>query len=129
MKELEIVCGAIIKEDTFLITKRAKGVDEGFWEFAGGKVEENETNVDAIKRELKEELEIDVEVLQYLCSVDDIRPNLILHVHAYLCKIVKGNIQLHVHDDYKWVKAKDLYQYKFQEADRKILDEINKIVV
>lgn len=129
MKELEIVCGAIIKDHKFLITKRAKGVDEGFWEFAGGKVEKNESNVDAIKRELKEELDIDVNVIQYICSVDDIRKDIILHVHAYLCEIKEGNVQLHVHDDYKWVLAKDLYQFKFQEADKKILDEINKIVV
>ena len=129
MKELEIVCGAIIKENKFLITKRAKGVDEGFWEFAGGKVEKNESNVDAIKRELKEELDIDVNVIQYICSVDDIRKDITLHVHAYLCEINEGSIQLHVHDEYKWVEARDLYQFKFQEADKKILDEINKIVV
>ena len=129
MKELDIVCGAIIKENKFLITKRAKGVDEGFWEFAGGKVEKNESNVDAIKRELKEELDIDVNVIQYICSVDDIRKDITLHVHAYLCEIKEGSIQLHVHDEYKWVEARDLYQFKFQEADKKILDEINKIVV
>lgn len=128
MKELEIVCGAIIKENKFLISKRAKGVDEGFWEFAGGKIEENETGEEAIIRELKEELEIEVKVLRYLCSVDDIRPNMILHVHAYLCEIIQGNIKLHVHDDSKWVSAKELYQYKFQEADKKILDIINEIV-
>lgn len=128
MKELNIVCGAIIKENKFLITRRI-GVDEGFWEFAGGKVEQNESNIDAIQRELKEELEIDVEVKQYICSVDDIRKDKILHVHAYLCEIKEGNIQLHVHDDYKWVDAKDLYQYRFQEADKKILDELNRIVV
>lgn len=129
MKVLEIVCGAIRKGDTYFIAKRGKGIDEGFWEFPGGKVEKNESNEQAIIRELKEELDIDVNVIQYICSVDDIRKDFILHVHAYLCEIKEGNVQLHVHDDYKWVLAKDLYQFKFQEADKKILDEINKIVV
>ena len=90
MKEIDVVCGAILKDGKYLIAKRAKGVDEGCWEFPGGKVEPNESQVDAIIRELKEELEIDVKVIKYLCSIDDIRTNIIIHVHAYLCEIINS---------------------------------------
>lgn len=126
MKELDIVCGAICLNDNYFIAKRGKGVDEGFWEFPGGKVEENETFEQAIIRELKEELEIDVEVIKHICSVDDKRDTIVLHVHAYLCKIINGTIQLHVHNESAWVKPKQLYQYQFQEADQFILDKINE---
>ena len=126
MKELEVVCGAIYKDGKYLIAKRGKGIDEGFWEFPGGKVEANETQQEAIIRELKEELEVDVKVIDYLCSVDDIRENLIIHVHAYLCEILQGTLHLNNHDEVLFVEAKDLYKYKFQKADKEILDIINK---
>ncbi|MGN1342957.1 MAG: (deoxy)nucleoside triphosphate pyrophosphohydrolase [Traorella sp.] len=126
MKELEVVCGAIKKDDTYFIAKRGKGIDEGFWEFCGGKVEANETNEKALIRELKEELEVDVQILQYLGSVDDIREDIIIHVHAYLCEIVQGHIHLNNHDECHFVKANELYQYQFQKADKKILDIINQ---
>lgn len=125
MKELNVVCGAILLHDKYLIAKRGKGIDEGFWEFPGGKVEENETNEEAIVRELKEELEIDTQVLHYICSVDDIRQDIIIHVHAYLCEILSGTIHLNNHDEFHFVKANELYHYQFQKADQKILDCIN----
>lgn len=125
MKELEIVCGILQKEGKVLIAKRAKGVDEGIWEFPGGKVETNETNEQAIVRELKEELDVDVNVIKYVCSIDDIRENLILHVHAYLCELVSGDIQLHVHTMNKWVYPNELYHYQFQKADFPILNQLN----
>ena len=126
MRELEVVCGAIKHNDTYFIAKRGKGVDEGFWEFPGGKIEPNETQQQAIIREVKEELEVDVKVINYICSVDDIRENIIIHVHAYLCEITNGNIHLNNHDECKFVKANELYQYKFQKADQLILDKINE---
>lgn len=126
MKEIDVVCGAILKDGKYLIAKRAKGVDEGFWEFPGGKVEPNESQVDAIIRELKEELEIDVKVIKYLCSIDDIRTNIIIHVHAYLCEIIKGNIHLNNHDEIHFVYPNELYNYQFQKADKEILDMLNK---
>lgn len=126
MKEIDVVCGAILKDEKYLIAKRAKGVDEGFWEFPGGKVEPNESQVDAIIRELKEELEIDVKVIKYLCSIDDIRTNIIIHVHAYLCEIIKGNIHLNNHDEIHFVIPNELYNYQFQKADKEILDMLNK---
>lgn len=125
MKELEVVCGAILKDGKYLIAKRGKGIDEGFWEFPGGKIEPNETQEQAIIRELKEELEIDVKVLKYICSVDDIRKDIIIHVHAYLCEIIDGNIHLNNHDEIKFVNANELYNYQFQKADKDILDIIN----
>lgn len=127
MKELDIVCGAIQTADKFLIARRSKGADPGFWEFPGGKVEKGESREQALLRELKEELSLNVRILEYLCSVDDIRENLILHVHAFRCEIIEGTLELHVHDEYRFADAKELYRYKFQQADKKILDRINEI--
>ena len=128
MKEMDVVCGAIQIDDKFLIARRSKGADPGFWEFPGGKVEQNENREEALIRELKEELDVDVEVIQYLCSIDDQRENFILHVHAFLCHIKKGTPLLQVHDEMKLVNACELYDYKFQKADLEILNHINREV-
>ena len=128
MKEMDVVCGAIQIDDKFLIARRSKGADPGFWEFPGGKVEQNESREEALIRELKEELDVDVEVIQYLCSIDDQRENFILHVHAFFFHIKKGTPLLQVHDEMKLVNACDLYDYKFQKADLEILNHINREV-
>ena len=128
MKEMDVVCGAIQIDEKFLIARRSKGADPGFWEFPGGKVEQNESREEALIRELKEELDVDVEVIQYLCSIDDQRENFILHVHAFLCQIKKGTPLLQVHDEMKLVNACELYDYKFQKADLEILNHINREV-
>lgn len=126
MKEINVVCGAICQNDLFFIAKRGKGVDEYFWEFPGGKIEPHESKEEAIIRELKEELNVDVHVKQLICDFDDIRETHILHLTAFLCEIISGTPCLSVHTEMKWVKANELYDYHFQKADRILLDKINE---
>lgn len=125
---MDVVCGIIQKENRYLIAKRGKGVDEGIWEFPGGKVESEETKQEAVMRELKEELSIDVQILSYVTTIVDQHATETIYVSAYLCEIIKGCLTLHVHDEYRWVTAKELYAYKFQNADIPILDELQENV-
>lgn len=127
MKVLEVVCGAIEKDHTYLIAKRGTGIHEDVWEFPGGKVEQNESNEDAVRRELKEELNVDTEVLEYLISVDDAFDDTLLHVHAYRCRIRSGTPALHVHKEMRWVPADELTKYGFQKSDLAILQKIQEI--
>lgn len=124
MKTLEVVCGIIQKDHQVLIAKRGKGVHENIWEFPGGKVEQNETKEDAIIRELKEELEVEVEVIKFLHDVMDIREDLCIHVSAYVCKLVKGTPTLHVHHECKWIEVDQLIHYPFEPADQSIIERI-----
>lgn len=125
MKHLEVVCGIIMKNDKFFIAKRKSDINDGTWEFPGGKVEQNETNEDAVIRELLEECNIHVKVVSYLTTIHDTYKDFEFNVHAYLCEIVSGEIKLNAHYEYAWVKAIDLYQYSFSEADKPILDLLN----
>lgn len=126
MKICHVVCGAIIQDRQYLIAKRGKGIGEDYWEFPGGKVEINESHEAAIIRELKEELNVDVRILNYVTSVDDVQDEIHLCIHSYRCAIKKGTPKLQVHKEMKWVSPQDLYHYNFQKADRLILDLINQ---
>ncbi len=123
---MKVICGVIKKDEQFLIAKRGKGSHEGVWEFPGGKVEIGETNEDAVIREIKEELELDVKVIKYLTSITDFDQEEI-QVHAYLCEIEGGNIRLNAHSEMKWVSVDELENYAFSDADKPILKMLSLI--
>lgn len=121
MKELEVVCAVLQDGANVLIAKRGKGVAEAVWEFPGGKVEQNETQEEACIREIKEELELTIEIDGFLCDVIDQSFTPPVHVYAYMAHILDGELKLHAHSEVKWVKKGDVEQYQFQEADQKII--------
>ena len=126
MKTIEVVCGIIQVDGKYFIARRSGTVDQGYWEFPGGKVETNETKEQAIQRELREELQIETNIIKELISIDDVRLDRIIHVTAFLCELVSGTPTLSVHDAMNWVFASDLYNYPFQPADQPILDALQK---
>ena len=118
MKTIQVIAGVINDIDKVLITRRAPQEHfAGSWEFPGGKIENNETQQECLKRELKEELNIDVAVGKLCTEVihdyGDVNINLIV----YYCTIVEGEISISVHDRYKWVRINDLLEYKLLPAD------------
>lgn len=121
MKELTIVCGILLHQQRVLIARRGAGVHENIWEFPGGKVEAGESHEQAVVRELREELELNVKVVRYLTTIEDVREDCILHVHAYLCHVIKGTLTLHVHHEAKYVGIQELSAYGFEPADDAIL--------
>lgn len=123
---MEVVCGVIKQNDKYFIAKRKSAINDGTWEFPGGKVELNETNEEAVIRELYEECNVHVKVNRYLTTIHDTYKDMEFNVHAYLCEIIDGTIELHDHWECAWVKAEDLYEYAFSEADLPILDILNK---
>jgi 8-oxo-dGTP diphosphatase len=70
MKKIEVVAAIIFERDKFVITKRAGGLFDGLWEFPGGKIEPNETHVNALKREINEELNIKISIESYLNTIE-----------------------------------------------------------
>lgn len=124
MKTLNVVCGVVKIGDCYLIAQRKDCDHEYIWEFPGGKVEANETNEQAIIRELKEELNIECQVIDYLCKVEDVRSDKIINVYAYLCEKLSGEITLCDHHEYKLVKHEKLINYQFEPCDHIIFDHI-----
>jgi 8-oxo-dGTP diphosphatase len=128
VKRIKVTAGVITDQDKVLITRRApKENFAGGWEFPGGKIESNETPQACLARELKEELNIDVSVGKFCTEITHNYGNVNVQLIAYYCTIVDGEIQISVHDKYKWVKISELLKYNLLPADipiaKKLMEE------
>ena len=116
---MNVVAALIKKDNKYLIAKRASGdaCNLGKWEFPGGKVEPNESEIDAIIREIKEELNIDIRVIKYLTSSVYESSSHTVQIKLYERKHKKGVIQLKDHSEYRYVTKDELLKYDLCKAD------------
>ena len=127
MKIVEVSAAIIIKDNKILITQRGYGEYKDFWEFPGGKLEKDETGETAIIREMKEELDADIEVIKYLSTIEHDYPSFHLIMHNYLCRFKNNYIKLLEHESMKYVSIEELDSIDFLPADRKIISSIKKL--
>ncbi len=115
---IRVVAAIIHKDDKILIARRKQGTHLEFkWEYPGGKVEENEDEKDALKRELLEEFEISSEVNKYITeSFHEYDKNKI-NLRAYSVKHLSGDFKLIDHDRIEWITIEELTKYDFAPAD------------
>ncbi|MDY7989301.1 (deoxy)nucleoside triphosphate pyrophosphohydrolase [Paenibacillus polymyxa] len=125
---MKLVTAAIIHNDgEFLITRR--GPDNkhaGKWEFPGGKLEIDETLEECIKREIKEELGIDIEVGQQFGESVYSYGHGSIKLIAFWTTWVSGEIQLIDHDQLRWVNKETILQYDFLPADLPFVMQLSK---
>lgn len=98
------------------------------WEFPGGKIEENETAEECLIREIKEELNIEIEITGSLSPNDHQYPDKLIRLIPFICRQVGGEIILKEHDDYKWMDVKDLLDLDWAEADVGVVEEYLRMV-
>ena len=123
---INVVAAVILNEDNkILIAQRNfKKSQGGLWEFPGGKIEQGETKEQAIIREIKEELNIDIKVEKYLAEKVFEYPEKTINLIALKCKIMNGTISLNEHEDVKWISKSEIIKYNFAPADEFIVDMI-----
>ncbi|MEG1630426.1 MAG: (deoxy)nucleoside triphosphate pyrophosphohydrolase [Erysipelotrichaceae bacterium] len=127
MKTIKVVAAIIKKDNQILIAQRLKGDFEGLWEFPGGKIEANESSQAALKREIKEEMELNIEVGKQLISVHHTYEKFILNMKCFLCSLVDTNIILHDHKAIKWINIDiDIDSIRWVPADIKVMKAIQK---
>lgn len=116
---LKVVAALIMKDGKMLIAKRSTGNKDviGKWEFPGGKVEENETEKQAIEREIKEEFDILVRAEKFITNVISKDKKSEIDLKLYLCKYIDGKIKLNDHSDYNWVDKDEILDYDLADLD------------
>ncbi len=127
MKTIEVVAAVIKHNNEIFTTRRGYGDFENMWEFPGGKVEPGETQAEALIREIKEELELDIEVSDYLTTVDYDYPKFHLTMHCYMCNINGGKLHLNAHNDAKWVALENLDGLKWVPADVFVVEKLKEL--
>ena len=122
---VEVVAGIIYKGDKFLIAQRnLKKAQGGLWEFPGGKLEVGETAAEALKREIKEEFNADIEVDEFVGENIHHYPEKDIKLMFYKARLIGENIEALEHEDFKWITKDDKNNFEFAGADIKVFDLI-----
>ena len=128
MKKIEVVAAIIKNEDKIFATRRGYGDFEGGWEFPGGKMEHGETPQKALIREIKEELNTDIEVGELVETVEYDYPQFHLTMHCYLCAVKAGKLELIEHTEARWLTKDVLDNVEWLPADKGLIDRLKKIM-
>lgn len=127
MKHYEVVAAIIMHEGKYLCVQRGDGkytyVSRKF-EFPGGKMEVGETKEEAIKREIAEELQMNIEVKSEFLTVHHDYPDFKLTMHSLLCECENSDLTLTEHIDFKWLSKNDLPKLDWAPADIPIVDKL-----
>lgn len=125
---INVICAIIMIDYKILVTQRSEKMKLPLkWEFPGGKLEENESEIDCIKREIKEELNIKIEVLEKLSNSKYDYGTFKINLIPYISKYVSGEIILSEHKDYKLLDKSELLNLDWAEADLPIVEEFLKL--
>lgn len=124
MKIIKVAAAIIMHGDKIFATQRGYGELKGGWEFPGGKVEAGETNQQALIREIKEELDIEIEVGRHLLTVEYDYPEFHLSMDCFVCMIKSGEIVLKEHKASKWLTKDMLNTVDWLPADEMVVGKI-----
>ena len=123
MDKFDVVAAIIIKNGKYFIAQRNKHKHMGLsWEFPGGKVENGETFENALKREIKEELNINIAINNKLGEENYKDDKINVKLHYFICSHANGEIILSEHEDSAWVTKNEFKNYNFAEGDSDIIN-------
>lgn len=128
MKTIRVVAAIICDGDRIFATQRAGGEFKGGWEFPGGKIEPGETPEQALIREIKEELEMEIEVDSFFDKVVYDYPTFHLDMDCFLCRFTGGEMHLNDHSQGKWLTAATLDTVGWLPADKGLIEKLKNYI-
>lgn len=126
MKTVRVVAAVIRKDDKIFATQRGYGEFKDGWEFPGGKIEEGETPEQALAREIKEELNTEIQVGELIGTIEYDYPKFHLSMDCFWCEIMQGGLELKEHEAARWLSKEELYSVDWLPADVGVVERVKE---
>lgn len=124
MKTVEVAAAVILKDGAVFATQRGYGPWKGWWEFPGGKIEAGECPQEALVREIREELDAEVEVGELLETVEWDYPDFHLTMHCFICSLLSESMRLNEHEAAAWLTRETLDTVRWLPADEGVVGKL-----
>lgn len=128
MKTIEVVAAIIVKDRKIFATQRGYGEWQGWWEFPGGKIESGECPKEALVREIREELDAEIEVGDLLETVEWDYPGFHLTMYCFICSLMSESMHLNEHEAAAWLTRETLRSVKWLPADEGLMPLIENLL-
>ena len=124
MKTVKVVAAIICNKHKILATQRGYGEFRGSWEFPGGKVEKGELPLEALRREIEEELEVKISIGERLATIEYDYPEFHLSMECFWAEIISGDLILKEHEAAKWLSKEELDDVAWLPADLEVVEKL-----
>ena len=128
MKTIEVVAAIIVRNGQVFATQRGYGDWKDWWEFPGGKMEPGESPQEALVREIREELDAEIEVGHLLETVEWDYPDFHLTMHCFLCTLKSESMHLNEHEAAAWLSSDSIHSVRWLPADEGLIPKITAIL-
>jgi len=128
MKTIRVAAAVIEKDGKIFAAARGYGDYKGYWEFPGGKLEPGETAEEALKREIREELDAEIEVGEKLSVLEYDYPAFHLNMDVFRCRLISENVTLLEHEDAKWLPPEELGSVRWLPSDVGLIADLEKLL-
>ena len=126
MKTVRVVAAVIRKDNRIFATQRGYGEFKDGWEFPGGKIEDGETPEQALAREIKEELDTEIQVGKLIDTIEYDYSKFHLSMDCFWCEIMQGGLELKEHEAARWLSKEELYSVDWLPADVGVVERVKE---
>lgn len=128
MKTVQVVAAVIVHNGQIFATQRGYGKYKDGWEFPGGKIELGETPEEALAREIREELDTEIRVTDFIDQIEYDYEDFHLSMKCYFAEVISGSLVLKEHEAARWLGPEELDTVDWLPADRKLIPKIREFL-